>query len=242
MVLLGGGAVGATLLTGDDADRPVTAPATIGDDTPDTRDAAPVAEQRSEPIDGSASALVDEVWLLDRGDGTYDWGALVSSTSDVLRRDLAVTVTLLDAAGVDLVVEQVGIAELVPGGHAVVGGVVEIDDVAPRRVEVTATLGTAAPGDTAVRIEVSDVRRIGSGQLDRDDRLLGTVEVLDGDAPAVRIAALWRDEAGRVVASVVESIVLDGEAGDGEFSVRLPRTIVPAGEPDDVIVNAAAPS
>ena len=233
VLLLGGGAVAVILLTDDDAREPVTASSTSP---------APITLATEATVTTTAAgdaASVEEVWLLDRGDGTYDWGAMVSSTSDVLRSDLDVTVELLDADGVEVYAELAAIAQLVPGGQAVIGGEVAIDGAAPTRIVVTADLGTATPDVMASTVAVTDVRRISSGQVDVDDRLLGAVDVVTGDPQVVRLAVLWRDEAGRVVAALIETIDVSDADGSTEFSVRRPRTIVPAGEPDDVVANVS---
>lgn len=232
LLLLGGGVVAAVLVSDDDADDPVVASTTI---TPNT--SAVSTTNRPAPVVDAAS--VDEVWLLDRGNGSYDWGAIVSSASDVARRDLAVTVTLFDADGVEVLVDDVVIAQLVPDGQSVIGGVIEVESAMPARIDVTTTLGKAAPDSVATAVAVVDVRRVSSGQIDRDDRLLGSLEVLDGNPRAVRVAAMWRDDAGSVIASIFDVIEIDDAAQLTDFSLRLPRTIVPAREPDEIITNAA---
>jgi hypothetical protein len=235
VLLLAGGVVAAVVLAGDGADEPGAALATTG--APNTS----VAPTTDRPVPAADGASVDEVWLLDRGDGSYDWGAIVSSASDVARRDLAVTVTLFDPDGREVFIDDVVIAQLVPDGKSIVGGVVEVDSAAPTRIEVTATLGSAAPESVATTIAVADVRRVSSGQVDRDDRLLGSIEVIDGEPRAVSVAALWRDDSGSVIASIFDviEIEIDDAAQPTEFSLRLPRAIVPAGEPDEIVANAA---
>ncbi len=233
VLLLGGGAVAALLTADDDGDEPAAALATTI--APNTS----AASTTDRPTPAADAASVDEVWLLDRGDGSYDWGAIVSSASDVARRDLAVTVTFFDADGLGVFVDDVVIAQLVPDGKSVVGGAVEVDSASPTRIEVTATLGSAATDSVATTVAVADVRRVGSGQVDRDDRLLGSLEVIGGNPRAVRLAAVWRDDAGSVIASIFDVIEIDDAAQPTDFSLRLPRAIVPAGEPDEIVANAA---
>lgn len=234
----------------------------IGSDSADdagqaTVPAAEAVEAATLPSVGDTSApadedaTVEEVWLLDRGTGVYDWGAIVASSTDAIRRDLAVTVVLADADGAELSVQSVRIAELAPGSRAIIGGTAEDLEGTPTRIQVTSTLGTADPDGDAIVMDVVDVRRISSGQISRDDRLLGTVHVDAGRSAAmttVSIAALWRDESGDVVASVVGSVTLgpglggepDAVAGrEADFSLRLPRSIVPARTPDEVVGSAA---
>ncbi len=91
---------------------------------------------------------------------------------------------------------------------------------------------------------MADVRRVPSGQVDRDDRLLGNVSV-DGAAssmPLVRVAALWRDGDGVVIAALFDEfpVVRTSSGAEANFSFALPRAIVPAGDPDDVVVSAVA--
>jgi hypothetical protein len=231
VLLVGGGAVAAILIADDDSAGPASARATTI--APNTS----VMSTTDPPVPAVDTASVDEVWLLDRGDGSYDWGAIVSSASDVAHRDLEVTVTMFDADGLEVFVDEIVIAQLVPDGLSVVGGEVEVDGAAPTRVEVTATLGRAAPDSAVATVALADVRRVSSGQVNRDDRLLGSIEVLDGDPQAVRVAAVWRDDAGSVIASIFDVIEIDDAAQSTEFSLWLPRTIVPAGAPDEIVAN-----
>jgi hypothetical protein len=235
VLLVGGGAVATVLVADDEADEPASALATTI--APNTS----IVSTTDQAVPAPDTASVDEVWLLDRGDGSYDWGAIVSSASDVAHLDLEVAVTMFDADGVEVFVDDVVIAQLIPDGQSVVGGAVEVDNAAPTRIEVTATLGMATSDSAVATVAVADVRRVSSGQVDRDDRLLGSLEVIDGDPQAVRVAAIWRDEAGSVIASIFDviDIEIDDAAQPTEFSLRLPRTIVPAGEPDEIVANVA---
>ena len=77
---------------------------------------------------------MDEVWLLDRQDGSYDWGLIVTSTDAADREGVAVTAQLLDAGGEVIVVVGDEIGVLPAGGRAAVGGVVTDPGGSPVRI------------------------------------------------------------------------------------------------------------
>ena len=231
------------------------APPTAASSDPDTAD--DVAEPSSAP-----GIRVTEVWLLDRGDGQFDWGAVLSSTSDVLRADLDVEVAAVDADGVEVFAEQMVLPQLGSSSDAVVGGVFDGVAGTPVRVEVEVAPGSAELGASELVFSVIDVRRLRTGQVSSDDRLVGTVQlVVEGDPDTgstddtggtvdgvdradavgvpVGLAVLWRDEDGQVVASVFDVLdPVDADTATVDFSVRLPRGLVPAGEPDVIVAGA----
>jgi hypothetical protein len=190
--------------------------------------------------DREQAAKVVDVWLLDRGDGNFDWGAVLSSNADVVRGDLEVSVVALDDDGVEIFADRVAVPRLAPDGLAAVGGAFNAGDRTPTRVEVTATLGTALPDEAGAIFAVSAVRRVASGQVGRDDRLLGTIELVAGNEAPVRLAVIWRDDEGRVVASVFDELGPVSTEAAAEFSLRLPRNLVPLGEPDSIVASVGA--
>jgi hypothetical protein len=190
--------------------------------------------------DSEQAAKVVDVWLLDRGDGNFDWGAVLSSNADVVRGDLEVSVVALGDDGVEIFADQLAVPRLAPDGLAAVGGAFDADDSTPIRVEVTATPGTALPDEVGAIFAVTDVRRVASGQVGRDDRLLGTIELVAGNETPVRLAVIWRDDEGRVVASVFDELDPVSTEAAAEFSLRLPRNLVPLGEPDSIVASVGA--
>lgn len=54
----------------------------------------------------------------------------------------------------------------------------------------------------------------------------------------MRVAALWRDDDGHVVAAVFDELASVDIGVASEFSLRLPRNLVPAGDPDTIVVSA----
>jgi hypothetical protein len=190
--------------------------------------------------DREQAAKVVDVWLLDRGDGNFDWGAVLSSNADVVRGDLEVSVVALDDDGVEIFADRVAVPRLAPDSRAAVGGAFNADDRTPTRVEVTATPGTALPDEVGAIFAVTDVRRVASGQVGRDDRLLGTIELVAGNETPVRLAVIWRDDEGRVVASVFDELDPVSTEAAAEFSLRLRRNLVPPGEPDSIVASVGA--
>ncbi len=221
---------------GDAADDGALGATPTSIDGSDTGGGADVvaADERTE------TAEVIDVWLLDRGDGSFEWGAVLSSNADVVRGDLEVSMVAFDDDGLDVVAEQLTVPRLAPGRAAAVGGVFEADEGTPTRLEVTSTLGSALPDEIGAVVALSDVRRVASGQIDRDDRLVGTVELTAGTGAPVRLTAIWRDDGGDVIASVFDVVgpVDADEAVD--FSLSLPRKLVPRGEPDTIIASVGA--
>lgn len=212
-------------------------------------DAAVDAPSASAPADADAPATeppaadVDEVWLLDRGDGSYDWGVIAVSTATDGFNDVDLVATLLDVDGGVVYREDLVIELLSPGGRAAAGGVYRTIDTVPVRIEVTATVtGVDVADGSSVGYEVANLERVPSGQVNRDDRLVGSVTAV-GSTPVtvaetvVRVVAIWRDGDGALVAAVVDELDAVSNGAALEFSVALPRSVVPAGLPDDIVVS-----
>jgi hypothetical protein len=190
---------------------------------------------------------VDEVWLLDRGNDTYDWGISVTAVDPLqTRSNVVVDVRLIDergdvvdattrvVAGVDANSREVAIGRLVD------------PDVAPVRLEFDVSVGVATQSPTLDElIEVETVARSGD-DLNVRVRMAGSnVEAqpgateVDGTASAgsdperALGVFVWRS-GGAVVAVAFESVVL-GSDGTSRFTVDLGPFDVPDGLPDDVL-------
>ncbi len=195
---------------------------------------------------------VEDVWLLDLGGGEFEWGALLSSTSQS-RSDLVVSMAAYNGDD-EVVVDSVVVLEQLGESQSAVIGEPFESDRSPVRIEVMTTLGSADPDLEVPQPSVDSVTRVPSGQVDVDDRLVGTVSIASGGVDttdldvnqSVSIAALWRDELGEVIATaygVARTRSADEEGRvEGAFSISLRREIVPQGEPDQLIASIIAAS
>lgn len=192
-------------------------------------------------VDPATIVQVEEVWLLDRQDGVYDWGLVVASTGDEDRRDVAVTARLVDADGevVDALADA--IALLPAGDRAAVGGVIAGLARPPVRLEADVTIGTPDDepddlGTLAVRAVERRPGRDGSGEV-VTGRLVST---LREDVESVRLAAIWHDESGAVIASAFHDVALVRPRVDARFEMPLAGMIVPDGPPDEILITRLA--
>jgi hypothetical protein len=181
---------------------------------------------------------VDEVWLLDVGDDAYTWGVVVSADESV--GELVVTADFLDVDGQSVGSEVETIVGLAGNESVVVGGSLT-NDGEPTRIALSIRFGEAppAPIPDGADLVVLASERIGAGTLD-DDALSGTVCVAaDRAGESVEVVALWRDDAGGVVAAVFAEVdVNDADsAQDLPFEMTLQRGLIPTGSPSSVHVR-----
>ena len=118
----------------------------------DRRDTIAVSSTVTTVVDTTAAAVptvapddlvaVDEVWLVDRGDGVFDWGVAVRTQPGApSRRDVEVTVRLISGGGriVESVTDTLGVIDA-DSPSAVAGRLAE-PDVAPVRIEFDISVG-----------------------------------------------------------------------------------------------------
>ena len=222
VVVLAGAAVVAIVLVSDrDAVAPTASVATTVVVEPTSpREVAPDVTGISS---GARSGAVElrEVWLVRQGDGSYDWGVTIGSAAAVDRGPIEVVATLLDEAGQVVATEQESVRRLAAGSAAAVGGEVTDPDGTPDRVEVDVSQGEELASAAPAPEQVEAV----SGRLrsSADD-------VLED----LRLALLWRDGRGEVLASLFEPIARVRPGIDARFEVPLPDEFVGEGPPDDV--------
>ena len=196
---------------------------------PATTPARPIVAADTPP-----DVRLDEVWLLDRQDGTYDWGLIVESTDEVDRVGVSVEATLLDEDGEEVAVLSDAITVLPAGGRSVFGGELESPSSAPIRLETDVTTGTPTEAAATDTVRVRAIER-------REDVRNGDGEVLTGrlsspeEAESIRIGALWRD-GGVVVAAVFHDVERVRANVDARFEIPLDQLVLPDGEPDEVLV------
>lgn len=227
--------------SGTSADQPATGsnhvPATGSGDVPD---------------DGSndvttRSAQLDEVWLLDRQDGSYDWGLTVRSTADEDRGPFEIDASIRDPDRNEVVGVSGTIGELAAGAVASVGGTVAIDRGEPRTLAVDVTVG--APLSESA-LDVDDLRVVGLSRRRAPAPVAsvdpavpaGGGEVIVGrlrsavadDVVGVRLALLWRDAAGDVVAAIFHDVERVRPGVDARFEIPVGDRVAAEGLPSEV--------
>jgi hypothetical protein len=174
---------------------------------------------------------IDQVWLIDRGDGVFDWGvSLRTPLSAPTRSGVVVEVRLLDDN--DVVVEDAfgvvdGIGPQSLG--AVAGRLTDVDGM-PVRLEFDVAVGVES-NDRALG-DVLDVRA-----LERDsESVRGRIRSAASDPiDDVTMVLLWFDAEGEVVAAVPQPVEQVRPDVDARFDIDLSNEVVPQGRPDAVI-------
>lgn len=207
--------------------------------------ADPPASQALVPttVDPASLVELEQVWLLDRGDGSFDWGLIVEGVSDGDRRDVEVTVRLRDDDGDVVFTEETTIARLAAGQRAPVGGTVP-ETLDPVRIETDVSVGFPAVDDgTPVasldvraverRVDPTSVGGFGEGSEVVIGRLRATSAV---DVDDVRLAAIWTDPLdGGVVAAVFRDVERVRPGVDARFELALDAPNIPDGPPTAVL-------
>ncbi len=174
---------------------------------------------------------VDQVWLIDRGDGVFDWGVSVRTPPAApTRSGVVIDVRLLDAN--DAVVDDAfGVVDGVgpDSTGAVTGRLDDVDEV-PVRLEF----------DVAVGVESSD-RALGDvlsvRALERTpESIRGRIRSRNADPIGdVTMVLLWVDDDGDVVAAVPQPVEQVRPDVDVRFEIDLGDEVVPDGRPDSVV-------
>jgi hypothetical protein len=183
---------------------------------------------------------VEEVWLLDRQDGSFDWGVIVVTPPGAGRRSgVEVTVRLVTAEGAVVHTSTDvldGVSATSPG--ALAGRVDGLDGV-PARLEFDVSVGRSA--DDPSLGELLDV-----GALEHGDGILaGRVRsAATDDLTDLRMVLVWRSDGrseiagelvpeGEVIATVVRDVGRIRPDVEARFELEL-DPVVPDREPDDV--------
>lgn len=173
---------------------------------------------------------VDEVWLVDRGDGVFDWGVAVRTQPDApARRGVEVTVRLIsdDDEVVESVSEILGV--IGDDAPAAVAGRLTDADEDPVRLEFDISVGEETDG--AALADLFDVRA-----LERDgDELTGRIRSsASSEIGDLRVLFVWHDEVGSVIATAPLAIDVLRPGVDARFELDLSEEVVPEGRPDTV--------
>lgn len=204
------------------------------DTTPTTQPA-----QTATTADGEAAesandlVMVDEVWLVDRGDGVFDWGVVVLVPERApTRSGVEIEVRLIgpDDEVVATDIRSIdGVDTDSPG--AAIGQVID-PDVAPVRIEFDVAVGR--PSNDVAYDEILQVQTM----IRDGDELSGRVRSSSiagvGDVAAVFV---WRDQGeqdGAVIGMAIQPIDEIRPGVDARFVLDLTDQNVPDGRPDDV--------
>jgi len=191
----------------------------------------PATDDAPSPIVADSLVTVEEVWLVDRGDGVFDWGVVVVAPPLApTRSGVEIEVRLVDADGdvVDTVVRAIdGVDTDSPG--AAIGQVVDPVS-APVRIEYDVAVGVES-NDPAFD-EFLDVRAL----VRSGDEVSGLVRSSSTD-PVRGLSAVfvWRDEdAGDVIGMAIQPIDEIRPGVDARFVLDVAGENLPDSRPDDV--------
>jgi len=213
---------------------PASAPASVTPAASTTEAAGP--ETTAPPRRPPTLARLDEVWLIDRLDGTYEWGLTVRSTADEDRGPLVIEASLRDDDRAEVARARDSIAELAAGAAATIGGVVTDPPGTPTRLAVDVTVGRPldhpALGPDAIQVVALDRRgAAATGAEVIAGRLRSRVAV---DVVGIRLALLWRDERGEVSAAVYHDVERVRPGIEAYFEIPVGEGAGGEGLPSDV--------
>lgn len=174
---------------------------------------------------------VDRVWLIDRGDGVFDWGVSVRTPPTAPTRSGVVIDVRLLGADDDVVEEASGQVDGVgpESVGAVTGRLSDAPDV-PVRIEFDVAVGVVA--DDRALGDMLDLR----GLEREDDSVSGRVRTATVEPiQDVMMVLLWLDDAGDVVAAVPQPVERVRPDVDARFDIDLGDEVVPDGRPDTVV-------
>ena len=171
---------------------------------------------------------VDEVWLVDRGDDTFDWGVAVRTQTDAPSRDgVEVTVRLISAGGDVIASVSDTLGVIAADSPAAVAGRLADPDDDPVRLEFDISVGEETTEPALA--DLLDVRA-----LERDgDEMTGRIRSsASAEIGGLQLLFVWHDEGGAVIATAPLAIDVLRPGVDARFVIDLSTEIVPEGRPD----------
>ena len=189
-----------------------------------------------ETLENASFVHLDEVWLLDRRDGTFQWGVTVQSTAGEDRGPITIGASLRDGDRAEVGRVDGTIDELAAGARVTVGGVVDDLDGEPTRLVVDVMVGepmtepAMAPDD--LRILAVERRRTAG---EEGDVVVGRIRSDVGtDVAGIRLVLIWRDEGGDVVAAVFHDVERIRPGVDARFEIPVGHLVGADGPPGEV--------
>ncbi len=174
---------------------------------------------------------VDKVWLVDRGDGTFDWGVSVGTPEIAPRRSgVVIDVWLTDEDGA-IVHEASGEVDGIgPDSTGAVAGRLTMPVSDPVRIEFDVAVGVAS-SDRGLG-EVLAVRAIER----TPERVSGRIASVAAEpVEDITMVLLWFDDVGEVVAAVPQPVDRVRPGVEALFDIDLSTETVPDGDPDSVV-------
>jgi len=233
-------------LSGDESVEPVPA-STASTVVPDTSAEVP-APTPPVTVDPSTLVQLDDVWLLDGGDGSYDWGIIVMG-GEGARRDIDVTVRLEDATGSVVFTATDAVSMLAPSQRSAIGGTARALQAQPVRIEADVSVGYAVgepPDDATGAIDVRALeRRVDPRSNDGSEVVTGRLRsTFPEPVEDIVLAAIWRApvdgdtvRAGDIVAVVFRDVDRVRPGVDARFEIPVTGRDVPSGPPDEVLLS-----
>src|SRR6056297_548129 len=232
-------------LSGDESVEPVPA-STASTVVPDTSAEVP-APTPPVTVDPAMLVQLDDVWLLDGGDGSYDWGIIVMG-GEVARRDIDVTVRLEDATGSVVFTATDSLSMLAPRQRSALGGTARALQAQPVRIEADVSVGYDADGPRDGITGTIDVRaverRVDPRSNDGSEMVTGRLRSSFAEpVEDIALAAIWRApvdgdavRAGDIVAVLFRDVERVRPGVDARFEFPVTGRDVPSGPPDEVLV------
>jgi hypothetical protein len=181
---------------------------------------------------------LEEVWLIDRGDGRYEWGAVIISRVPDDRGPVVIRASFLGDDGTEVAHADEQLRSLAAGTGATVGGVVDDPAGIPRSlvVDVMAGDGLDDPAPQPDDLQILAVERRGDGGSDgRPDVVAGRLRsTLGTEVVEIRLALVWRDDRGQVVAAVFHDVERVRPGVDARFEVPVDDLLDVDGPPTEI--------
>lgn len=243
LLVVGAGIVGwlaATDETGDAGSGVRSSPAETSSPVPSTtvRPAATVPATVASTVPPEALVEVDEVWLIDQGDGRFDWGVAIAVPDGAPNRSGVGVDVRLAASDGSIVDEQATVLDGISTEPTAVVGVHEATGLEPVRIEFDVAVG--ASSDETGPAGLLEVRAVefdeSAGTIDGRVRSSAPTEVT-----GVEMVLVWRDDESTssdrppIVAVASYGVERIRPGVDAQFSIDLAELAAPARVPDDIL-------
>ncbi|MDG1265866.1 MAG: hypothetical protein P8O03_06025 [Ilumatobacter sp.] len=180
------------------------------------------------PVAAAELVAVDEVWLIDRGDGTFDWGVAVRTRLGAPSRSGVEVAVRLIAANDDVIESVRDILGVIDSDSpaAVAGRFIGAGDD-PVRIEFDISVG-----EVTAELALADLLDVRALERDGDEMTGRIRSSAPGEIDDLRLLFVWHDDNGDVIATAPLEIDRLRSGVDARFSIDLSIEVVPDGPPD----------